>query len=65
MNRLNRCYGKVYILPALTHLGGCFHCREREKRKLICVLNVYTNRQDSTNKKVAAVVKRNLEEKAH
>lgn len=38
---------------------------EREKAKLICILHVYTNRQDSTNKKVAVVVKRNLAEKAH
>ena len=38
---------------------------EREKGKLICVLHVFTNRQDSTYKNVAAVVKRNLAEKAH
>lgn len=38
---------------------------EREKGKLICVLHVYTNRQDNTYKKEAAVVKSNLAEKAH
>ena len=38
---------------------------EREKGKLICALHVYTNRQDGTNKKVGAIVKSNLAEKAH